>query len=110
MVAEREDNENAGFFSEYERAFQYAKRYMKKYEVTCSIEKQRIVAAPEDETVRNPWKENPNLGLETEEYCAYSGVEEAKAGFNCEGEAEYFYSRELPGRGENCRYLPNRKI
>lgn len=96
VVAEREDNENAGFFSEYERAFQYAKRYMKKYEVTCSIEKQRIVATPEDETVRNPWKENPNLGLETEEYCAYSGVEEAKAGFNCEGEAEYFYSRELP--------------
>lgn len=29
VVAEREDNENAGFFSEYERAFQYAKRYMK---------------------------------------------------------------------------------
>lgn len=23
-------------------------------------------------------------------------MEEAKAGFNCEGEAEYFYSRELP--------------
>lgn len=46
---------------------------MQTYELKCRINKQLIVAADEDEIVHNPWRGNPNLGFETEEYCAYEG-------------------------------------
>lgn len=109
VVAEREDNENAGFFSEYERAFQYAKRYMKKYEVTCSIEKQQIVAAPEDETVRNPWKEIPISGWKQKNIAHIVVWKKQKQDLTARGSRVFLFER-AAGRGENCRYLPNRKI
>lgn len=65
--------ESCGFFVDYDRALKYAKKYMQTYELKCRINKQLIVAADEDEIVHNPWRGNPNLGFETEEYCAYEG-------------------------------------
>lgn len=96
VVAEREENENAGFFANYDRALKYAIKYMQEYNVTCCIQKQLIVGTAEDELVRNPLKVNPNMGLSTEEYCEYRGVAVASAGFSMDGEVEGFYSNELP--------------
>lgn len=85
VVAEREENENAGFFANYDRALKYAIKYMQEYNVTCCIQKQLIVGTAEDELVRNPLKVNPNMGLSTEEYCEYRGVAVASAGFSMDG-------------------------
>ena len=46
--------------------------------------------------VRNPWRGNPNLGFETEEYCAYDGTAVASVTLNMSGEIERFSSYELP--------------
>ena len=55
-----------------------------------------IVAADEDEIVHNPWRGNPNLGFETEEYCAYEGDAVASVTLNMYGEIERVCSYELP--------------
>lgn len=95
-VVENQDDENVGFFSDYDMAEKYAIGYMQKYDVTCCIKKQRIVFTTKDEIVRNPWRGNPNMGIETEEYCAYSGAAVGRADLCKGGEVRYFYSYELP--------------
>ena len=42
------------------------------------------------------WRGNPNLGFETEEYCAYDGTAVASVTLNMSGEIERFSSYELP--------------
>ncbi|RGI26136.1 hypothetical protein DXC15_13345 [Ruminococcus sp. OM08-13AT] len=69
---------------------------MQTYELKCRISKQLIVATDADEIVRNPWRGNPNLGFETEEYCAYDGTAVASVTLNMSGEIEQFNSYELP--------------
>ena len=88
--------ESCGFFIDYNRALKYAKKYMQTYELKCRICKQMIVNTDADEIVRNPWRENPNLGFETEEYCAYDGTAVASVTLNMSGEIERFNSYELP--------------
>lgn len=88
--------ESCGFFVDYDRALKYAKKYMQTYELKCRINKQLIVAADEDEIVHNPWRGNPNLGFETEEYCAYEGDAVASVTLNMYGEIERVCSYELP--------------
>lgn len=95
-VVEDLEYENGGFFSDYNRALKYAKKYMQTYELKCRISKQLIVATDADEIVRNPWRGNPNLGFETEEYCAYDGTAVASITLNMSGEIEQFNSYELP--------------
>lgn len=95
-VVEDLEYENGGFFADYDRALKYAKKYMQTYELKCQINKQLIVAADEDEIVRNPCRGNPNLGFETEEYCAYDGVAVSSVNLNMNGEIERFISYELP--------------
>ena len=60
------------------------------------ISKQLIVDTDADEIVRNPWRGNPNLGFEMEEYCAYDGTAVASVTLNMSGEIERFSSYELP--------------
>lgn len=69
---------------------------MQIYELKCRISKQMIVDTDADEIVRNPWRGNPNLGFETEEYCAYDGTAVASVTLNMSGEIEQFNSYELP--------------
>lgn len=69
---------------------------MQIYELKCRISKQLIVDTDADEIVRNPWRGNPNLGFETEEYCAYDGTAVASVTLNMSGEIERFSSYELP--------------
>lgn len=54
-----------------------------------------VIAADEDEIVRNFCRANPNLGFETEEYCLYSGDAVASVVLNMSGEIERFISHEL---------------
>lgn len=95
-VVENMEYESCGFFVDYDRALKYAKKYMQTYELKCRINKQLIVAADEDEIVHNPWRGNPNLGFETEEYCAYEGDAVASVTLNMYGEIERVCSYELP--------------
>lgn len=95
-VVEDMEYESCGFFIDYDRALKYAKKYMQSYELKCRISKQLIVATDADEIVRNPWRGNPNLGFETEEYCAYDGIAVASVTLNMSGEIERFSSYELP--------------
>ena len=95
-VVEDMKYESCGFFIDYDRALKYAKKYMRTYELKCRISKQLIVATDADEIVRNPWRGNPNLGFETEEYCAYDGTAVASITLNMSGEIEQFNSYELP--------------
>ena len=95
-VVEDMEYESCGFFIDYDRALKYAKKYMRTYELKCRISKQLIVATDADEIVRNPWRGNPNLGFETEEYCAYDGTAVASVTLNMSGEIEWFTSYELP--------------
>ena len=95
-VVEDMKYESCGFFIDYDRALKYAKKYMRTYELKCRISKQLIVATDADEIVRNPWRGNPNLGFETEEYCAYDGTAVASVTLNMSGEIERFSSYELP--------------
>mgnify|MGYP000688951477 FL=1 len=95
-VVENLEYENGGFFSDYNRALKYAKKYMQIYELKCRISKQMIVDTDADEIVRNPLRGNPNLGFETEEYCAYDGTAVASVTLNMSGEIEQFNSYELP--------------
>lgn len=95
-VVEDLEYEKGGFFSDYNRALKYAKKYMQIYELKCRISKQLIVDTDADEIVRNPWRGNPNLGFETEEYCAYDGTAVASVTLNMSGEIERFSSYELP--------------
>lgn len=95
-VVENMEYESCGFFVDYGRALKYAKKYMQTYELKCRINKQLIVAADEDEIVHNPWRGNPNLGFETEEYCAYEGDAVASVTLNMYGEIERVCSYELP--------------
>ena len=95
-VVEDLEYENGGFFSDYNRALKYAKKYMQIYELKCRISKQMIVDTDADEIVRNPLRGNPNLGFETEEYCAYDGTAVASVTLNMSGEIERFSSYELP--------------
>ena len=95
-VVEDMEYESCGFFIDYDRALKYAKKYMRTYELKCRISKQLIVATDADEIVRNPWRGNPNLGFETEEYCAYDGTAVASVTLNMSGEIEQFNSYELP--------------
>ena len=69
---------------------------MQIYELKCRISKQMIVDTDADEIVRNPLRGNPNLGFETEEYCAYDGTAVASVTLNMSGEIEQFNSYELP--------------
>lgn len=55
-VVEDLEYENGGFFSDYNRALKYAKKYMRTYELKCRICKQMIVNTDADEIVRNPWR------------------------------------------------------
>ena len=95
-VVENMEYESCGFFIDYNRALKYAKKYMQTYELKCRICKQMIVNTDADEIVRNPWRGNPNLGFETEEYCAYDGTAVASVTLNMSGEIEQFNSYELP--------------
>lgn len=95
-VVEDLEYESGGFFSDYNRALKYAKKYMQIYELKCRISKQMIVDTDADEIVRNPWRGNPNLGFKTEEYCAYDGTAIASVILNMSGEIEQFSSYELP--------------
>ena len=95
-VVEDMKYESCGFFIGYDRALKYAKKYMQTYELKCRINKQLIVATDADEIVRNPWRGNPNLGFETEEYCVYDGTAVASVTLNMSGEIEQFSSYELP--------------
>ena len=89
-VVENMEYESCGFFIDYNRALKYAKKYMQTYELKCRICKQMIVNTDADEIVRNPWRGNPNLGFETEEYCAYDGTAVASVTLNMSGEIERF--------------------
>lgn len=95
-VVEDMEYESCGFFIDYDRALKYVKKYMQSYELKCRICKQMIVNTDADEIVRNPWRGNPNLGFETEEYCAYDGTAVASVTLNMSGEIERFSSYELP--------------
>ena len=95
-VVEDMEYESCGFFIDYNRALKYAKKYMQIYELKCRISKQMIVDTDADEIVRNPLRGNPNLGFETEEYCAYDGTAVASVTLNMSGEIERFNSYELP--------------
>ena len=95
-VVEDMKYESCGFFIGYDRSLKYAKKYMQTYELKCRINKQLIVATDADEIVRNPWRGNPNLGFETEEYCVYDGTAVASVTLNMSGEIEQFSSYELP--------------
>ena len=87
-VVENMEYESCGFFIDYNRALKYAKKYMQTYELKCRICKQMIVNTDADEIVRNPWRGNPNLGFETEEYCAYDGTAVASVTLNMSGKEE----------------------
>lgn len=95
-VVEDEEEVSCGFFAEYDRAVKYATKYMQKYDMKCSIKKQRIVTTDVDEIVRNPSRGNPNLGFKTEEYCAYDRTAVSTVIFNKDGVIERLYSHELP--------------
>lgn len=94
-VVEDLEYENCGFFGDYDRALKYAKKYMQAHKRKCRINKQLVIAADEDEIVRNFCRANPNLGFETEEYCLYSGDAVASVVLNMSGEIERFISHEL---------------
>ena len=55
-VVEDLEYEKGGFFSDYNRALKYAKKYMRIYELKCRISKQLIVDTDAAEIVRNPWR------------------------------------------------------
>ena len=98
VVEDWEDRCSCGFYQKYDMAVNYAVRYSKEYETKCFIKKQRIVMEEADEIVRNPFRENPNIGCDFEisEYSAYSGDEVASAALNERGEVVRFWSLELP--------------
>ena len=95
VVEEYEEAWSCGFFAEYEMAFHYAVDYSKKNDVRCSIKKQLIVRNKEDEKVRNPFRSNPNLFPETEEFCDYDGQAVSAAELDKDGEIYYLGSSEL---------------
>lgn len=98
VVEDREDRCSCGFYQKYDMAVNYAVRYSNEYETKCFIKKQRIVMEEADEIVRNPFRENPNMGsdFESAECCEYSGDEMASATLNERGEVVRFWSLELP--------------
>ena len=98
VVEDWEDRCSCGFYQKYDMAVNYAVRYSKEYETKCFIKKQRIVMEEADEIVRNPFRENPNIGCDFEisEYSAYSGDEVASSALNEKGEVVRFWSLELP--------------
>lgn len=98
VVEDWEDRCSCGFYQKYDMAVNYAVRYSKEYETKCFIKKQRIVMEEADEIVRNPFRENPNIGgnFEISEYSEYSGDEVASATLNERGEVVRFWSSELP--------------
>ena len=94
-VIEDEENYSCGFFADYDKAVEYAVKYIKKYETHCSIKKQLIITKQEEQIVRNPWKVNPNMGIETDEYSDYNGDAVASVSLNANGEIQSFWSCEL---------------
>ncbi len=98
VVEDWEDRCSCGFYEKYDMAVSYAVRYSKEYETKCLIKKQRIVMEEADEIVRNPFRENPNIGgnFEISEYSAYSGDAVASVTLNESGEVIRFWSSELP--------------
>lgn len=94
-VVEDREGDSCGFFADYFRAKQYAEKYAKANETKCSVAKQLIIKTAEDEIVRNPWRANPNMGVELDEYVEYEGTAVARAFFDSDGEVERLYSNEL---------------
>ena len=110
VVVDREDNSGCGFFSVYDIALEYAKKYANEYETRCLIQKQKIVQKAEDQIVRNAWSGNPNLGLELEEYEEYSGNPVAEILLNANGDIVTIESYELSKDDEELvsEYRTNR--
>lgn len=95
VVVDNEDDGSCGFFAHYNMAIEYAINYAEKYETTCSIRKQLIVMTEEDKIVRNPWRGNPNLHAEENEYDEYEGNAIAELTLNANGEIQSLLSNEI---------------
>ena len=100
-VVEDHERYGCGFFASYDRAADYAVKYAKKYETGCSIEKHLIVKTEADMTVRNPWKGNLNMWIETDEFCEYGGDAVAGVSLNEDGLIKRFWSNELTKEDED---------
>lgn len=100
-VVEDHERYGCGFFASYDRAADYAVKYAKKYETSCSIQKYLVVKADEDMIVRNPWKGNPNMGIKTDEFSEYDGDAVAGVSLNENGIIKRLWSNELTKEDEN---------
>lgn len=100
VVVDSEDDGSYGFFADYNMAIEYALKYAEKYETKCSVRKQLIVTTEADKRVRNPWKGNPNMGIEVDEYNEYQGNAVAEVKLNVNGDIECLWSDELTREDE----------
>lgn len=103
-VVEDETEYSCGFFSDYNMAYEYGLRYLKKYEAKgFSISKQRVIEEEKDLTVRNPARINWNLMPmdESEKTQEYDGDPLSQVHYSQDGDIDGVWSNEMSEEAEN---------